>query len=291
MNYTPLRYPGGKSLMTSFFIDLFKYNDMKDIVYVEPFAGGAGAAVNLLVSGNVKSICINDANVGIYSFWKSLVSEPERLIAKVFETPVTLSEWRFQRDIYKNSDSPSLELGFAVFFLSRTNRSGIISAGPIGGSSDEKQASAKYKIDCRFNKKDLIKRMERIAENANSIQVYNMDALDFINIIPENAFVYLDPPYFVKGQCLYMNHYTECDHHNLSESLKSASFKWLLSYDDVSKIREIYQGFDLYNFPLAYTASNVRNGVELITHSRNIKFPERPVIKRGKNNDIGLIKI
>ena len=88
-----------------------------------------------------------------------------------------------------------------------------------------------------------------------------------------------------------MNHYTECDHHNLSESLKCASFKWLLSYDDVPKIREIYQGFDLYNFPLAYTASNVRNGVELITHSRNIKFPERPVIKRGKNNDIGLIKI
>lgn len=277
--------------MTSFFIDLFKYNDMKDIVYVEPFAGGAGAAVNLLVSGNVKSICINDANIGIYSFWKSLVSEPERLIAKVVETPVTFSEWQLQRYIYQNSDIPSFELGFAVFFLSRTNRSGIISAGPIGGSSNEKQASAKYKIDCRFNKKDLIKRIERIAENVDSIQVYNMDALDFINVIPENAFVYLDPPYFVKGQCLYMNHYTESDHRNLSKSLKKAPFKWLLSYDDVPKIREIYQGFDLYNFPLAYTASNVKNGVELITHSKNIEFPVTPVIRRGRNNDIELIKI
>lgn len=277
--------------MTSFFIDLFEYNEMKDVVYVEPFAGGAGAAVNLLVSGKVERICINDANVGIYSFWNSLVSEPERMIAKVVETPVTFSEWQLQRDIYQNSNSPSFELGFAVFFLSRTNRSGIISAGPIGGSSNEKQALAKYKIDCRFNKKDLIKRMERIAEKANSIQVYNMDALNFINVIPENAFVYLDPPYFVKGQCLYMNHYTECDHHNLSESLKRASFKWLLSYDDVPKIREIYKAFDLYNFPLAYTASNVRNGMELITHSRNIKFPESPVIKRRKSNNIELVKI
>ena len=180
MNNSPLRYPGGKSLMTNFFVDLFCGNGLQEIVYAEPYAGGAGAAINLLLNGHVNEIIINDANIGIYSFWNALVNESDRFIQTINTIPVTLTEWYTQRDILQKSTEPSFELGVAAFFMSRTNRSGVIFGGVIGGSTEEKQNNAKYKIDCRFNKQELIRRLEIIAENRSRIRVTNEDALDFL---------------------------------------------------------------------------------------------------------------
>lgn len=287
MNSTPLRYPGGKSLMTNFLIDLFQENRLHSITYAEPYAGGAGAAINLLLGNHVNEIIINDANIGIYSFWHFLLTEPERFIQTVLDIPVTLTEWHRQKQIIKNAVNPSFELGIATFFLSRTNRSGLIQGGPIGGSSLEKQQQAKYKLDCRFNKTNLIERLNTIVQRRENIVVYNMDALDFLRMLPNNVFVYLDPPYYVKGKSLYMNHYKENDHQQLANYLlNDAEFFWLLSYDDTPQIREKYQALELYRFPLNYTVSTKRTGYELLTHSPNLLFLENLHIKRntqGKN--------
>ena len=292
MNSSPLRYPGGKSVMTNFFVDLFHRNGLQEIVYAEPYAGGAGAAINLLLNGNVNEIIINDANIGIYSFWNALVHESERFIQAIYSIPVTLTEWFKQREILLKTAEPSFELGIAAFFMSRTNRSGVIFGGAIGGSTEEKQNNAKYKIDCRFNKQDLIQRLELIAEHKQQIRVSNEDALAFLRQLENDVFVYLDPPYYVKGKYLYMNHYTVNDHRQLALFLQNeARFNWVLSYDDVPQIREMYMNSELYRFPLKYTVSKKQVGYELLTHSNNIQFPESLTIRRTHSKNIIIERI
>ncbi len=292
MNSSPLRYPGGKSLMTNFFIDLFHKNGLQEIVYAEPYAGGAGAAINLLLNGYVNEIVINDANIGIYSFWNALITESDKFIQTINAIPVTLSEWYKQREVLQKSIRPSFELGVATFFLSRTNRSGVIFGGAIGGSTEEKQNNAKFKIDCRFNKQDLIQRLGIIAAHKKQIKVTNEDALLFLRHLNNNVFVYLDPPYYVKGKSLYMNHYTDRDHQMLAHYLQTeAHFKWVLSYDDVFQIRDMYANSELYRFPLKYTVNKKQVGYELLTHSPNLFFPDKLEIRRGQSKNIKIERI
>lgn len=291
MNRTPLRYPGGKSLMTNFFIDLFQANKLGHVEYAEPYSGGAGAAINLLLEDIVESIYINDANIGVFSFWNALTSQPFDFISAVENIPVTLEEWYRQRQIIMEAKDPSFSLGLATFFMSRTNRSGVIKAGPIGGSTQEAQQKAKYKIDCRFNKPDLIVRLKRIAERASQIHVSNEDALQFLTKLDDNFFVYLDPPYYTKGSSLYMNHYSHEDHKNLSEFLNNAPFKWVLSYDNVYEIRNLYQNYELFKFCLSYTVHGSKKGEELLTHSNDLVMPTNMTIRRNKSNDIAIERV
>ena len=101
MNATPLRYPGGKSILFPFFVDLFVANNMTDIAYAEPYAGGAGAALKLLLNNKVSEIYLNDANIGIYSFWYYLVNKSDQFIDTIAKIPVTLDEWFRQKQIFK----------------------------------------------------------------------------------------------------------------------------------------------------------------------------------------------
>ena len=292
MNTTPLRYPGGKSIMTPFFIDLLRVNDMRGVTYAEPYAGGAGTATNLLLNDNVDRILINDASICIYSFWKYIKEENERFIDSIINTPVNLEQWKHFHNLIRTAQDISFELGFATFFLSRTNRSGILTAGPIGGSSEEKQEKATYKIDCRFNKEDLIKRIARIGERSADIEVSNLDAIDFLQTLNiGNNLVYLDPPYFEQGKSLYLNYYGAEDHQVLANFLSEVqNFKWVLSYDNVEAIRTIYNKFDLYEFTISYTAQQVKRCSELLTHSPELILPEELSIRR-KSSDIKLNRV
>lgn len=294
MNTTPLRYPGGKSIMSPFFEELIKLNSLKNVIYSEPFAGGAGAATNLLLNDCVQAIRINDASRGVFSFWNSLINESERFLDKVYKTEVTLKEWQSQRLIFKNPTSASFDLAFATFFLSRTNRSGILAAGPIGGQDEKNQQSAKYKIDCRFNKIELIERLQKIIAKRDKIFVSNLDALVFLKQIrDDNAFVYLDPPYYGQGKALYLNYYNHEDHVMLANFLRnSANFHWVLSYDSVPEILELYSESPLYEFILNYTAQDSKKGTELLTHSSGISFHAITTIKKAtRNRDIELLRI
>lgn len=288
-NRTPLRYPGGKSVMTPFFIDLMKVNGLNGVSYAEPYAGGAGTAINLLLDGKVEHIFINDANVCIYSFWKYAIEESERFMETIEATPVDLKHWAYYHNLIKTAKKHSFELGFATFFLSRTNRSGILTAGPIGGATEEKQEKATYKIDCRYNKSDLISRIYEISRYKQDIEIFNKDAIDFLTSLPASNLnlVYLDPPYFNQGKSLYLNYYSSNDHRYLSEYLsKATNFRWVLSYDNVAELRNFYKDFDLYEFQLSYTAQRVKQGSELLTHSTDLIMPSKLIIKRKRNNII-----
>lgn len=287
-NMTPLRYPGGKSLMAPLFIDLLKINDVEGCTYAEPYAGGAGAAINLLLGGYVSRIMINDANVAIFSFWKYLKEENERMIHDTLSCKVTLESWHRMKKIFMTSKEPCYELAFATFFLSRTNRSGILNAGPIGGSTCKKQEEAVYKIDCRFNREDLARRIENIGKKKTHIEVSNKDALKFLKDLRKNDyFVYLDPPYYQMGQSLYMNYYHDKEHRELASYLKETKkFKWILSYDDNTVIRDIYKDFCLYTFPLSYRVQKAKSGKELLCLSKDLQIPSPFVIRRNHSKSI-----
>lgn len=131
MNSSPLRYPGGKAKIASFVKMLIENTGNRHPVYMEPFAGGAGVAIELLLQDEVDEIVINDYDKAIYSFWRAVTKESDKLLDLIERTPVNIEVWRQQKEIYMNQNSRySLELAFATFFLNRTNRSGILKAGP-----------------------------------------------------------------------------------------------------------------------------------------------------------------
>lgn len=270
---SPLRYPGGKSKIAAFVKQIIKDNNLLDGVYVEPFVGGAAVALSLLMDEYVSRIVINDKDRSIYAFWYSVLNETERLCQYIEETPVTMDTWRMQREIQSADNKNTvdlLSLGFSTFFMNRTNRSGIIKAGVIGGFNQ----TGNYKIDARYKKEELIDRIRRIAAYADRIELHNEDAADLIsrisNITPQNTIMYLDPPYYKKGRGLYMNYYNDSDHKTIRDVITNVNtIRWIVSYDNSTFIKSLYEDFRSQEFYLNYSANNNGKGTEVIFFSNN----------------------
>lgn len=274
MFYTPLRYPGGKTKFVPYIDSVLTQNDLIGCDYYEAYAGGAGVALSLLFTGKCRSISINDADYAVYAFWKVAVEQTKRLVKMIENTPINMDIWHQQKEVFQSPDkSTLLEIAFSTFFLNRTNRSGILKAGVIGG----KNQTGKYKLDARFNKSALIKRIVAIGKMSDKISVYNKDALDFIDDVEfkrdKNSFMYLDPPYYVKGEGLYRNFYTHSDHVEVKERLDDVSFPWLVSYDDNEEIHNIYKDFKKETYVLNYSAQKKTKGSEVIIFSDNLHVP------------------
>ena len=265
-NYSPLRYPGGKSALYPIISNIITSNSAKRCIYVEPFAGGASIACHLLVDDLVDYVVINDADRAVYSFWRTVVESPQWIIDKIKTTSVTVDEWRNQRSILLNTKKYSKELGFAMFFLNRTNRSGILDAGPIGGYNQ----SGMYKIDCRFNKTALIEKLIKISAYRNKIKIYNQDITVFLRqFLPQESpnndiFIYFDPPYYENGQRLYLNSFSKKDHEKLKDSVKSLNCSWIMTYDDNPQIERLYDLYPKYHFSINYSLSQKKKGGELM---------------------------
>ncbi len=264
-NYSPLRYPGGKSKLAPFVSLVIKKANIKKPIYIEPFAGGAGTALELLFNGIVDEIVINDYDKAIYSMWRAILTNTRKFIELIENTPLNDIEWRKQKNIYTTKNQKySLELGFAAFYLNRTNRSGILSAGPIGGHNQ----TGNYLIDARFNKDDLIARIQKISKHRDKIHIYNQDVRTFLNVYAcrymENAFVYFDPPYYHKGKQLYKNYFEHRDHLQIRDIIVNLNCPWIVTYDDVAEIRELYNMYEGYNFDLVYGVANTGLNSEIM---------------------------
>lgn len=271
VDFSPLRYPGGKSSLTDFFSNVIDANFEQRPRYVEPYAGGAGAAIALLLTGRVDEIVVNDMDPAMWSLWESMVNNPERFHSLVRETPVTLDVWRKQKQIYAAGldGADPLDLGFATFFLNRTNRSGVLNAGVIGGQA---QAGV-YRIDARFNKATLLHRLDRIASVRDRIQVRNLDGTELIKeyVDDSQTFIYADPPYYEKGSYLYLNSFTDQQHSGLAEALNQPSrARWILTYDDVPAINSLYEQRRRQTFSLHYSAHKPGLARELMVYSDNL---------------------
>ena len=273
--YSPLRYPGGKRKLANFIKDAIVQNGILGGTYIEPFAGGASVALHLLFNNYVEKVIINDIDRSIYSFWDCVLNDTKELCDRINDIEITVEEWEKQRIIQLNKENAALiDLAFSTFFLNRTNRSGIIKGGIIGG----KEQSGNWKIDARFNKANLIQRIEKIASSKDKISVHCLDSMDLINSlsleIDERTLIYFDPPYYNQGSTLYVNHFTHEDHVKLSDYIKKLECKWILTYDETPEILGMYDGLERKVLTLSYTASNKTKGREMLAFSEKFIIPK-----------------
>lgn len=288
--YTPLRYPGGKGKLAPFIKNIFRHNMLCDGTYVEPYAGGSAVALALLLEGFAWNIVINDIDERVYAFWWSVLNDTENLSRMIFDTDVNMETWEHQKEIHQSTNEYSLiEIGFATFFLNRTNRSGILQAGVIGG----KKQTGPYKINARYNKKDLCNRISLIAQYKNRIQLFNIDAIALIDILAgklsEKSLFYFDPPYFNKGKMLYRNSYDLDDHKMIAKKIKSLDTPWVVTYDNVSEIRDLYAGEKQIEFDIAYSAHKERlRGAEVMFYSKSLLLPSAPYTRKSDSPDKSL---
>lgn len=273
--YTPLRYPGGKRKLLDFLQLVFKENSLLDSSYVEPYAGGAGLALGLMFNEYVRDIYLNDLDFSIFSFWHSVLDDTDRLCKMILETTLSMEEWNKQRHIQENSSEYStLEVGFSTFYLNRTNRSGILKGGVIGG----KNQTGNWKLDARYNKHELVERIRKIAYQRKRIHLSNDDALVFLESINNsdysNMFIYLDPPYFQKGKDLYVNYYNEEDHKSVSTFAQTKlKHPWIISYDNVEFIRQLYPNNKHIIYDINYCAADRYKGAEVMFFSNKLVIP------------------
>lgn len=280
MNYrTPLRYPGGKAKLAPFVRKLFEANDLCDAAYVEAYAGGAGVAIDLLLSEYARSVHLNDVSYGVYCFWYSVIHSTEYLCRRLRDVKVTPTTWKRQKYILNDAAARTPEeVGFAFLFLNRTNRSGILSGGMIGGA----RQSGPWHIDARFYRTALIERIVSIAEYSHRISIYCMDAEVFISTVANKltgrCCMYYDPPYYVAGQRLYVNNYNPADHARIAHTIQSETpHPWFLTYDAHEDIRALYQYRRQRLFDLRYTAAVSHHGTEVMVFSDSLKIPFRIV--------------
>ncbi|EPB4501074.1 DNA adenine methylase [Yersinia enterocolitica] len=271
VDVSPFRYPGGKGKLSKFLALFLVTNNLQGCTLVEPFCGGAGGTLPLLLSGLIDKLYLNDINPGISGFWLSLKKNPDALIKMVENEPVTIEAWHHWRKVYfSNEEYSPLEKGFSAFFLNRTNRSGMLHAGPIGG----REQTGNYEIDCRFTRTTLIKRLERIASVANKIVVKSEDAVKCISRLKADNLIYADPPYVKEGRNIYNEFcFSDAEHLRFSKALKRNKAHWLLSYDDHPLIHKLYSSSGINIVELSYAINKARVGRELLIASANSRQP------------------
>lgn len=278
--YSPLRYPGGKAPFAPFIARVMEVNGVSGGHYLEPYAGGAGVALELLFHGHASHIHINDADPAVHAFWIAVTKHPRELLRLLESTPITIDEWFRWRAVLREDCSASLvEKGFATLFMNRTNRSGILKAGVIGGMNQD----GEYKLDARFRKEMVASRIEEVAKRSKHITVYCEDSLRLLNrcseVLPKESLIYLDPPYYVKGKGLYRNYYEHDDHVAIAKAIQKKKFKWpwVVSYDNTEEICSMYQWSRSFSYGLNYTAQRRYVGSEVMFFSENLVIPDEDI--------------
>lgn len=296
MIYSPLRYPGGKNKLSAFIAEICKSNGITGH-YVEPYSGGASVALFLLLENYIEKVTINDKDRSVYALWHSILNNKNKLVKKIRETEINVENWRNQKEVQNNKDKADLlDLGFSTLFLNRTNRSGILTGGIIGGVKQD----GDYLMNCRFNKEEIISRIERISKEKKRIKLHKKDALSLINHISEkegnlsNTLFYFDPPYFLKASSLYMNYYKKEDHKLVGQSIRNTDgLQYVVSYDNHPSINSIYKGLPYKEYSFNHSAFEAREGKEIVFFSPELIVPDldkrNPIYFKKKKNSNEII--
>ncbi len=276
VHFTPLRYPGGKAKLAAYLKEIIRHNKLFDGEYVEPYAGGAAIGLELLFQEYVSKVHINDLSQPVYSFWKAVLNDTEELCRLIKNTRRSVPSWDRQKRIFSNPDDHSyVQLGFATFFLNRTNRSGILNGGIIGG----RDQTGPWKIDARYNADELVFRVESIAKMRRKIKLTRSDALALLRHgLPkwtDKTLIYLDPPYYEAGRELYYDFYKPENHAELAKFIGAhmKSRRWIVSYDNVQPINKLYSGFRKIVYDVGYTARDTRVGREVMFFAPKLEIP------------------
>ena len=252
-------------------------NDLVGGHYAEPYAGGAGVALDLLLGGHVSHIHLNDSSLHVYAVWVSIVTRPEDFCKRIRTAALTVNDWRRHREIVRHPENHDLfSLGFSTFYLNRCNRSGILTAGVIGGLAQ----TGRWRIDARFPRNELARRVEAIATKADRICVTNLDAEDFMrrhaptHLPIRQTLIYCDPPYYERSQRLYLDGYQRSDHERLAGVIQTKlAHHWIVSYDAHERVMDLYEGRRRFAYNLPYSAISSYQGREIFIFSDTLDVP------------------
>ncbi len=239
---SPLRYPGAKRRLSGYISEVLRLNGLRPKLFVEPFAGGASVALQLLTENLVDEIALGERDPFVASFWKIVFNDAEWLIDQIEKMEVTVERWRHFHDGTFRSDR---ERALACLFLNRTSFSGILAdtSGPIGGY---KQVS-EYKVDCRFPVATLTKRIQQAASLSDRVLfVSSGDWQKTVAKVQElrykknKVFFYFDPPFYAKAERLYRFYFGDKEHEALHRRVVRIRQPWILSYDPAVPIIKLY---------------------------------------------------
>ena len=281
---SPLRYPGGKGALAGFVAALIDAQPRRARQYVEPFAGGAGVALRLLHDEYVEEVILNDLDAGVAAFWRSVFDEPRALIDLVHGCEPSLDEWHRQREVYLAKQADDLELGFATFFLNRTNRSGILDARPIGGL----EQAGHWTLGARWKPEPLAARIKRAARYRTRVTICEDDGIAVTTryLREDRSFLYADPPYISKADGLYLDTLEWPDHQRLAETLRGAD-NWLVTYDHDPRVLELYAGLRCAAFGIKHTAAIQHIGQEYAVFPASLVIPSLDRLGRGDARFVG----
>lgn len=275
---SPLRYPGGKRKLGAFVAEVVDAQQSRPRRYVEPFAGGAGVGLHLLVHGHVEEVVLNDLDPGIAAFWRAVFTRPEDLVKRIRRSNPTLRTWHGHRKRYLEASGDDVELGFSTFFLNRTNRSGILGARPIGGL----EQTGKWALGARYNASDLVTRIRRLASFADRVSVTEEDGIALTEryLDDSEAFLYIDPPYLAKSEDLYLDTLTMPDHRRLATLLLTRP-RWMVTYDKDPRVLRLYPRLRCATFGIAHTAQVQHVGNEYAVFAEGLALPPLDRLGRG----------
>lgn len=265
---SPFRYPGGKGFLTGFLDSQLEQLDQGSRQYVEPFAGGAGAAFNLLSRERADHIHLNDLDIRVFSAWKAILQENDKFVAALQKCDVSLETWKWAKELVdRPTQNYSFDLGFATFFINRTSRAGIITgSGPIGGYKQ----SGEWKIDARFYRDTMVKRVKWIGENADKVSLYRLPAVDFLKeceskLDPVRTLYFIDPPYVKIGSRLYLDGMLDGGHEYLAQYINDNHLvHWIMTYDDHPLIRNLYEECKIRHLQVNYSLGRSRKENEVL---------------------------
>jgi DNA adenine methylase len=282
-NLSPLRYPGSKKKIASYLYSILKHNNLTPSIFVEPFVGGGNVALNFVFNGIVDKAIIADKDKLIYSFWLFALKKPAYLIDFIKRIRVNLNSFYKYKSIAKNSSRcKNSELAEACIFLNRTSFSGILNdqAGPIGGVKQKSD----YKINCRFNKKRLIKKIKLISALNKKIIVLPYDwrkTIAYVNKLRKKEtldsnqiFFYFDPPFYNKAAALYRCSFDNNAHKQFSKKLMKLKHNWVLSYDNADEIKKLYSKNKYMHIDMPYSINSHAKKIKKELIITSLKLPQ-----------------
>jgi DNA adenine methylase len=273
------RYPGGKSkLRNSISEHLNVYANKLDLEYREPFFGGGSVGLKF-ISDNPqwKKVWINDKDLGVANLWTSVIRFPNELKKMVqdFKPSIEIFD-KYKLELLSNSTvsqnaSEIVLHGFKKLAIHQISYSGLgtKSGGPLGG----REQKSKYKIDCRWSPDYICKKIDKLHNQFSKLEIKHQSctSFDFEDLVnsTENSFIYLDPPYYIKGNELYQFGFTKEDHKKMADVLKYTNHPWILSYDDCPEVRRLYSWAEINIIYVNYSITATKDKQSGNRFSRN----------------------